>query len=305
MTDSTQPPLIKRSTRPSVGLRASHVPFQLLCLLSVAVFAGVAAEASEDAASRIRRLDDLIARAPTGTATAHLLTQRAAAHRDAQRWTAAVADIERARAADPTRSTLDREQGRILIAAGRTHEGLVYLERYLTHDPANPNLWLDLARAYSSLSIHDRATSAYAQALRYDPRPGPELFLERSTAIAARGPDFQQAALDVLEAGIQRLGPAISLQLRALEFEIALQRFEAALGRVDALESRARTRAPWLLRRAEILHLANRAPEALRTLERARLDATSVPAHRQGSPAHAHLLEAIRTLEARFRAEAD
>ena len=87
---------------------------------------------------------------------------------------------------------------------------------------------------------------------------------------ASQGREYLQAALEGIEQGLERLGPAIQLQLRALDLEVELERFDAALARLDSLAQGARRQESQLARRGAILRSAGRSLEALEAYRSAR-----------------------------------
>jgi len=72
-----------------------------------------------------------------------------------------------------------------------------------------------------------------------------------------------------LDAGMARLGPIVSLQLPAVELEVALGRTDRALARLDTLLARTANPA-WVARRGDLLLRAGRSTEARHEYARAR-----------------------------------
>jgi tetratricopeptide (TPR) repeat protein len=114
-------------------------------------------------AEALRLADD---DAPT---RAHLMLNRAIAHREAGRqleW------LEAARAAtqvDPTLASAFTEQGAALLAQGRLAEAVDAYEQGTRLDPGNAGAWVQLGSALDRLDRSAEAAEAYAQALERDP----------------------------------------------------------------------------------------------------------------------------------------
>ena len=67
-------------------------------------------------------------------------------------------------------------------------------------------------------------------------------------------------AVRVLEAGVKRLGPIPSLQLKILEVEVSAGRYDSALSRLDAMQRSGPRPEPWMEKRASILAQASILP---------------------------------------------
>ena len=76
----------------------------------------------------------------------------------------------------------------------------------------------------------------------------------------------------------------MSLQLRALDLEVALRRFDDALARVDLLTSASERRELWLKRRGDILVSAGRHAEARAAYVAAQTAIAALPAWLVASP---------------------
>jgi predicted negative regulator of RcsB-dependent stress response len=62
----------------------------------------------------------------------------------------------------------------------------------------------------------------------------------------------------VLDDGIAKLGPIVSLQIPAIAFEVQAKHWDAALRRVDTIAAKSPRKDLWLKRRGEILRQAGR-----------------------------------------------
>jgi tetratricopeptide (TPR) repeat protein len=91
-------------------------------------------------------------------------------------------------------------------------------------------------------------------------RPTPEHVIARRDALLSLG--RRSEALTALEAGLARIGPAVSLELAAVDLEVELGRYEAALARLDRLLGRTAVSPAWVVRRGEVLERAGRPAEA-------------------------------------------
>ena len=259
------------------------------------------ARADSDILDRIARLDrDISATTkPNASTAAGLHLSRAELRRLDRNWQGSLADLEVALRLDPNLPDLELQRGMTLLGVGRSHEAVVGFRKHLSSHAKDDFAWIQLGRALSHLQLYGDASDAFARAISLSGAPGPELFLERADAIQAQGTAHYSEALRSIESGIETIGPAVSLELRALALEKMLGRFDQALHRVSWLADRARSKAPWLLRKGEILLLAARSEEARHTFEEARTLALNVPPTRRNTLSNTDL---IRSIEVRLAA---
>ncbi len=209
----------------------------------------------------------------------NLYLQRGELYRAAGQWAAAEADYRTAAGlgSEPARVALC--QAALALDRGHPEAAL----ELLTTDDSEACLLR--GRALRELGRPREAADSLGQALAGNPRPRPEDYLELSAVVAGQS---VTEALDVVDEGIQRLGPAVSLVLAAVEFEVGLGRFDAALARLDAAPL-WRDSADGLTRRGGILLLAGRELEAQVSFTAALDRLASLPPERRAAPANAAL----------------
>lgn len=215
--------------------------------------------ADDDVALRIEEISKKIAASPKD---ASFRAFRADLHRFSRDFDAALADCEGARVLAPRDATVCTVCGRVLADAGFPRAARAVAETGLATTPDHPELRLLHARMLAKLGDALGAWDDYSAVIRAVPAPSPDLFLERSDALAAAGPEHLDRAVGGLEEGIARLGPVITLELRALELEEKLGRVDAAVGRIDRLMADAKRKETWLVRKGDVLRRAGRAKEA-------------------------------------------
>jgi tetratricopeptide (TPR) repeat protein len=82
----------------------------------------------------------------------------------------ALADVEMAiRSATDGKDLAYRHKGRLLLDLGRSTEAVAAFDAALGLRPADPEAWLDAARAWQALGQEDRARKMIDEALRLDP----------------------------------------------------------------------------------------------------------------------------------------
>lgn len=250
--------------------------------------------------SRVARahpgLEDALARLNAGIAAApddaELYVERGelyAAHAD---WIAAEANYLRAAELAPRHPRLEQARGFLALSTGRTKEALAFFDASLARNSADPELLVLRARAHIALGQRGRAVVDLNAALALLAAPPPELFLERASLLPPA------EAVASLDEGIQRIGPAFTLHLRALDLEESLGLIEAAVARIDAMARLSERKEAWLKRRGDILARAGRSAEAQAAYTAALAAITALPEWLRTSPAMAQFAEELSRLAA-------
>ena len=254
---------------------------------------------------QIEELDVLISQDPRA---AGLYIRRGELRRVQGELDLALRDFERALALDPSSAEPAFHVGRTLLEMGRAADAVELIDLSLRARSDDPAALFVRGRALAKLGRHMEAASDFTGAIRaheLSNPPQPDLYLELASAQTAAGPQHLEEALRGLEEGIGRLGPAVSLQLAAIDLEVRLGRHDAALVRLDAAASRSRNQARWLARRGEILEAAGRPSEARAAFVAALESLGAMPERRRASATVAALEASVRDALARLPAVGD
>ena len=222
-------------------------------------------------------------------------------HRDSER---AEADYRTARRLDPGLHIVDFCLGRLKLETGHPREAKQLLDRYVSHRPNDPDGLATRGRSLAELGHYLAAAEDFTTALEH-PRngaPKPGHYLERARALQAAGPEHVALALEGLDEGLERLRQPITLQLFAVELELARKNYEGALGRLDLVASQSVRQEPWLMRKAAILEAAGRLEEARGAYRQALQSIDTLPTSRRGSKAVSRLEEEARSALRRLNA---
>lgn len=211
------------------------------------------------------------------------------AHED---WIAAEANFLRAAELAPHHPRLNRARGTLALATGRATEALTLITVALQREPADPEALLVRARAQARLGHRDAAVSDLTAVLGLVAAPSPELYLERAALLAPA------AAVRSLDEGVQRIGPALTLHLRALELELSLGAVDAAVTRIDGLAERSERKESWLKRRGDVLARAGRLQEARASYAAALAAIAALPDWLRASPPTVKLAEELSRITA-------
>lgn len=222
-----------------------------------------------------------------------LYFKRGELHRLHQEWDEAQADYDQALALNPGLTIIDFTRGRMFLEANWPHSAKISLDRFLRKQTNHVEGFIARARALVKLEKPLEAARDYTSAIRYAPTGRPELYIERAQALASAGEKHYQESLRGLDEGIAKLGPLVTLQLHAIDFELKRKSFDAALKRLDTIAAQSPRKETWLARRGEILQLAGRKEEARTAYEQALEALDSLPPSRRNVPAMAELKRRI------------
>lgn len=264
-------------------------PFRVAArILALALLAPAFALGHSDLHEAITALDREIAAQP---ASAALHLRRGELHRKHADWLKAAADYDRAAALDPALKVVDLARGALGVEARRPEAAKTALDRFVKNCPDDAAGYAARARLLRQQKEPAAAAEDFARAVACAQQPAPDLFLDYAELLREAGKPADAVA--VLEAGIAKLGPLVTLAALALDLEIAQGRTDTALRRVDALVAAAPRKEAWLLRRSGILEKAGRMAEARAACEQARAALAVVPEVRRSTAAARALQDEI------------
>ena len=206
-------------------------------------------------------------------------------------WKLAESDYDHAAQLDPKLAAVDLGRGKLLYESGQNDRAKVELDKYLDGQPNQADALTTRARVLVKLGQRKAAVTDFTRAIEQMPKPMPEYFVERAQAQADEGEN--EAALRGLNEGVKRFGSSMTLQLYAIDLELALKHFDEALRRLETISNQSERKEKWLARRGEILVLAGRRDEAQKAFGAA-LDAIrSLPPRLQQTPAMLDLKKSV------------
>jgi tetratricopeptide (TPR) repeat protein len=261
-------------------------------LLVAFLLAPLQAAAHEGLHEQIAEVTRQIKQSPNSAA---LYLKRGELHRLHRDWKAALADYDRAEALDPRLEAVHFGRGRMFHEAGNPRKAKPWLDRFLARNPNHVEALVTRARVLVKMGQLDSAAADYSRAIAQMPKPKPEYYLERARALVAHGADRRDEALSGIDEAIGKLGHIVTLELFAIDLEVAGKRYDAAIRRLDLLAAQSPRKESWLVRRGEILRQAGRAGEAREAFAQALAAIESLPAYHRKN-------RATLELEARVRA---
>ena len=211
---------------------------------------------------------------------AELRLQRARVHLLMREWRAALAELDAAAKMGADRDVVGTTRGRVLLEAGKPRKARVEFDRVLgRRDDAYGTLF-DRGRAWLALGDPERAADDFGRAIAGLKSPQPEQVIARRDALLLLG--RRDAAIRALDEGMARIGRVASLELAAIDLEVAMGEPTHALRRIDGLLASTPQNPAWVALRAELLQRAGRSGEALDEYARALAMIDRRPEERQG-----------------------
>lgn len=186
--------------------------------------------------------------------------QLATVHRLGHAWDAALAALEAAAAKGADADVVGTMRGQVFLEAGWPRMARIEFDRVIARRPDAYGTLFERGRAWLALGDAGRAAADFGAAIAEMARPTPEHVIAQRDALLSLG--RRSEALAALDAGMARIGPAVSLELAAVDLELELGRYDAALGRLDRLLGRSAVSPAWVARRGEVLERAGRLAEA-------------------------------------------
>jgi len=142
-----------------------------------------------------------------------------------------------------------------------------------------------LGRIYQERNDPINAAEAYEKSLQNNMQPRPFSYLRVAEAYVQSGQQYHQQALNILDKGIDKLGPIVTLQEAAIELELLFEHYDAALTRVRTLRTQGLHEANIHFKQASIMSKAQRLEEAQAHYKMALTEIDRLPTNKQSSRA--------------------
>jgi len=246
------------------------------------------AQAHENSPAQISNLTHLLEAHPSDPS---LYLQRGALYRLGGNWSAAEADCATARSLGADASQVAVCLAALELSRGNPTTALAYLQEV---DAVGPSALFVEGRALRRLGQFREAATVLGEAVASSPRPRPEDYLELSDVVLEQGDPYIPEALEILDAGLRRLGPVVSLTLATVDLEVRRGDHASALHRMRSAPPGLQKSPAWITRQGEILLRSERDLEAQVVFTEALSLLQALPPHRRSVPA-------MVTLETKLR----
>lgn len=260
-------------------------------LVFLAAFLPALLSAHPDPSHTLEQLEEHLLEAPDDAA---LLRQKAdllisTGHPELAQ--AAVGKLMSLAGEDPENLLLD---ARLAHAQADAKAALAKTNLLVATHPKFAGGWNFLARLENESGKRDEAIAAKRCYLELAKKPGPTDVLTCAGWLRERGQEGDaEAAIEVIDQGLAKLGCLTGLHYAAMEIELGLGLYDSALKRIDAITARYRPSIELALRRAEILEKASRFGEAAESCDSALALMEALPASRKKNAAYQQQLEVI------------
>ena len=144
----------------------------------------------------------------------------------------------------------------------RFDDALAAADASIVREPGNARVWRVRADALAGLNRNAEAVGALDRAIALGDPPVPDDYLTRAELLASLETPRLDDAISGLDEGLTRLGPAVTLQLLAVELERRRGTFDSALARIDDLADGFDRDETVLVLRGDVLAQAGREQEA-------------------------------------------
>ena len=259
-------------------------------ILALALLLSIQTSAHEASQDQIAQLNSAILEDPEDP---DLFLKRGAIYQEIGEWKKAAEDYDLAQKFSTQENPdLDLARAGLLFDMGKFSAAQTELNRCLKKYPTYLNAYLLRARTFVRLGSFTAAISDYDIVLKSSSEP--EYFVERAEAWQSNG--NIGAALSGLEEGIRKLGPIVSLELKAVDLELEQKKFQSALNRIDFLVHHSARKENWLLIKGNILEKAGRPKEAKQVYRKALNAIASLPIELRNTAAMKDLTKQLDAL---------
>ncbi len=234
-------------------------------ILSLAAALPVMA-AEDDLAEAMEAVNQQLAANPNDP---QLLVQRSRLYTQGSQYDLAVADLNQADRLGGL-PTLQYEKAQLFLTAGWYETGLEHANRHLAANANDQQAYLVRARLLTKLNRLPEAANDYMAVMKRAPDAASvEIYVEGAKAITTEDGAHLNQALKMLELGISKVGPIVTLQSAALEAEVRQNNWDAALARVEKISAQMPRKDTWIAKKGDILVKAGRYDEARKAYQEA------------------------------------
>lgn len=207
---------------------------------------------------------------------ARLYLARGRLFHDHAEYARALTDYDEARAIDPGLTPLSRLRGETLLALGCADEALALADTILADSPGDSEGLLLRAASLAALGRSKEAAAELLAVLARLEHPSIDLRVRVARAFAETDGGLGDA-LASLDAGVDQLGPIVTLRLEAVRLARRAEEYDLALERLDALIAESPVPVRHQALRGVVLAEAGRRAEAVEqfVLVRDEIDAMS------------------------------
>jgi len=260
--------------------------------LAAVLLYGTTASAHPGDHHSVEELDALLIDNPT---EASLLIARGALHTRLGHWDEAEQDLLQAQDASDE-ATVAFELANLYYRTGSYRKSLAYINHFIDANPQYPPAFLLRARTAEASQQIDTAINSYRTYLDIAQAPHPGDYLASAELLASTGTEGIVGAIELLDAGIKKIGLTPQLQRYAMQLELKREQKENAITRWQSLEDQLGNTLQYKITLARLLILANKINEAKTILVLAKLQLSNM----RSTPARISLGMELARMERRL-----
>lgn len=209
-----------------------------------------------------QQIDELTVQIDHQPANTKLLLKRGQLYVDDQNWLNAQKDFNAVRQLNSGVTVVDLLEAKMWYAANRLGLSYPLVNQYLQHNPDVPAALALRAKISLMLGRADSATTDFAKVVELSNRVLPNMYLQWAKAQASVIPLNRQKVHQIVQWGLDKLGPLVVLQQYAIDFDRQQQDYQSALVGLEKLPQQLRQQPFWLVQKANLLEFLNKSIEA-------------------------------------------
>jgi len=206
--------------------------------------------AHSDLVLQVEALSEQVSQNPQDT---ELLIRRGDLYRRHGDWAAAENDFQNVRELEADHIMIDWYEGRLLMEAGRSTEAEAMLTRFLETRPDHAGAYQ--ARAVTRLDLNQKLLAAddFRAAVDKSEQPSPSLYRSLVLSLVAAGFDHSEAAITVVNDGLDRFPREVSLLGLGVDLSLAQSDSQQALKYINEIPPRLYALPQWQFRKAALI----------------------------------------------------
>jgi predicted Zn-dependent protease len=246
----------------------------------------------------LQQIDDLTSQIAQQPASGVLYLRRAQLHTLHADFTSALADFARAERNGAERAGVLLARGSMYVDAQRFSEADREVRQLLSDRPQLDRAHLLHAHLLEQTSHPLEAADELSSTIQLSSSPLPEWYIRRADLLANCNPRQTSQALACLDAGMLRLGPLVTLRIKAVQLARDAGDTTAAATRLEQLIQSAPRKETYLVQLTELYSSTNQRDLATSASRQARQAIAALPRRIQSTSATQQLLARLDGLEA-------
>lgn len=240
-----------------------------------------------------RRIDILSERISAAPSDPSNYLERGRSFLEVKEWAHAENDFKKAASLDSKSGKPELYLARVFLNQGNSQLALKNVQQALAKNRQFVAALSLLSEVYASQGKFTLATNALKKILLLHPHSGAEVYLSIDQLLERSAGTRFEERVEMLEQGIERLGPLVVLLSKLIELEIERNNPQAALANLALLPPKIGTQPQWLVQKAFLLEKLNRCEESQVALQKARERIDGLHPRRRGSKTTQALLQQI------------